>query len=72
VAVNGHSRRLEAISRKLTPDPGTPMTLEQTLQAISELEANPTRTFLLGMPIEVCMSRAELEIARLQALLGER
>ena len=69
--MNGHSRRLEAISRKLTPDPDQPMTLEQTLQAIAELEANPTRSHLLGMPIEVCMSRAEAEIARLEAELGE-
>jgi len=72
VSSNGHSRRLEAISRKLTPDPDQPISLEMTLQAIAELEANPTRTHLLGQPIESLMSRVEVEIQRLQAELGEQ
>jgi len=71
VSSNGHSRRLEAISRKLTPDPDQPMTLEHVSQAITELERDPATTTLLGMPIEVCMSRVEVEIQRLEALLGE-
>jgi len=71
VAINGHHRRLDQIARKLTPDPDQPMTLEQTLQAITELEANPTRSHLLGMPIERLMSRAEPAIARLEAELNE-
>jgi len=71
VAINGYGRRLDAISRKLTPHPDEPMTLEMTLQTIEELEANPQRTFLLGMPIEVCMSLVVAETARLEALLGE-
>jgi len=72
VAINGqHSRRLEAISRKLTPDPDQPISLEMTLQAIAELEANPTRTLLLGVPRDRLMSRVEVEIARLEAELNE-
>jgi len=58
---NGHSRRLEAISRKLTPHPDQPITLEMTLSAIAELEADPQRTTLLGMPRERLMSRVEVE-----------
>jgi len=69
---NGHSRRLEAISRKLTPDPEQPISLEMTLQAIAELEANPTRTLLLGVPRDRLMSQVEVEIQRLEAELGER
>jgi len=67
---NGHSRRLEAISRKLTPHPDQPISLEMTLQAIAELEANPARTLLLGVPRDRLMSRVELEIQRLEAELG--
>jgi len=72
VSNNGHSRRLEAISRKLTPHPDQPITLEMTLSAIAELEANPQRTTLLGMPRERLMSRVEVEIVRLERELGER
>ena len=67
---NGHARRLDVVARKLTPDPDQPMTLEHVSQAITELERDPATTTLLGMPIEVCMSRVEVEIQRLEALLG--
>ena len=69
---NGHGRRLDAISRRLTPDPEKPITLEMTLQAISELEADPQRTTLLGLPIERLMSRVEVEIEQLEAELENR
>ena len=72
VTNNGHARRLDLISRKLTPDPEQPITIEQTLQAIAQLEADPQRSHLLGMPIEVCMSLVDSEILRLEAELGER
>jgi len=72
MVTNGHSRRLEAISRKLTPDPKQPISLKMTLQAIAELEANPARTHILGLPRDRLMSRVEIEIQRLQAELGEQ
>ncbi|MCH8984668.1 MAG: hypothetical protein IH943_11320 [Acidobacteria bacterium] len=65
-----HSRRLDVISRRLTPDPDQPMTLEHVSQAITELERDPATTTLLGMPIEVCMSLVEAEIQRLEAELN--
>ena len=67
---NRHARRLDAVARRLTPDPDQLMTLEHVSQAITELERDPATTTLLGMPIEVCMSRVEVEIQRLEALLG--
>jgi len=67
---NGHSRRLDVISRRLTPDPDQPITLEHVSQAISELERDPATTTLLGMPREHLMSRVEAEIEQLEAELG--
>jgi len=40
-------------------------------QAIAELEANPARTHILGLPRDRLMSQVEIEIQRLQAELGE-
>ena len=48
------------------------MTIEHVTQAISELEADPERTHILGMPIEHWMSLVEAETIRLEKLLGER
>ena len=67
---NGHARRLDVVARKLTPDPDQPMTLEMTNQAIAELEANPARTHVAGMPIERLMILVAAEIARLEGELG--
>jgi len=64
---NGHSRRLDAVTRRLH-DPEKQITIWDTYQAIEELEANPETTTLLGMPIERLMSQVELEIQRLEAL----
>jgi len=69
VAVNGHAQRLDAISRRLTPDPDQPMTLEMTLQAIAEYEANPETPTILGMSIERLNALVEVEIGRLEAEL---
>jgi len=65
VGLNGHSRRLEAISRRLTPDPDQLMTLEHVSQAISELEADPDATHLVGMPLARFMALVTDEIDRL-------
>ena len=70
--MNGHARRLDAVAARLTPDPDQPMTIERVTQAISELEADPERTHILGMPIERWMSLVEAETIRLEKLLGER
>jgi len=48
------------------------MTLDMTLQAIAELEADPERTHILGMPRDRCMTLVEAEIVRLERELGER
>jgi len=66
-----HSRRLDVVARRLH-DPEKEITIWDTYQAIEELEADPQRTTLLGMPRERLMSRVELEIARLERELGER
>ena len=65
--MNGHARRLDVISRRLTPDPEQPMTLEMTLRAIRELEADPTRRVILGMSVERLNALVVAEIARLEA-----
>ena len=70
MAVNGHARRLDAVAARLTPDPDQPMTIERVTQAISELEADPERTHILGMPIERLNALVVAEIERLEALPG--
>jgi len=62
VAINGHGRRLDAISARLTPDPAKELTLEHVTRAITELERDPKTATLLGMPRERLMSRVEVEI----------
>jgi len=64
-----HSRRLDAVARTLT-DPEERLSLATVNKAIEELEANPARTHVAGMPIESLMSRVEAEIKRLQTELG--
>ena len=61
---NGHSRRLEAVARRLH-DPEKEMTLEHVSQAISELEADPDATHLVGMPLARFMALVTDEIERL-------
>jgi len=63
--MNGHGRRLDAISARLTPDPDQPMTLEHVSQAISELEADPDRSHLVAMPRARFMALVTDEIERL-------
>ena len=65
-----HSRRLDAVARRLT-DPEKQITIWDTYQAIEELEADPGRTHILGMPIERLMSLVAAETDRLERLLGE-
>ena len=67
---NRHARRLDAVARRLTPDPDQLMTLEHVSQAISELEADGDRTHLVGMPQTEFMVLVEAEIGRLEAELG--
>jgi len=67
--VNGHSRRVEAVSRRLT-DPEERLSIATVNKAIEELEANPARTHVVGMPIERLMILVAAETARLEALLG--
>ena len=65
MAVNGHVRRLDAVARRLTPDPDQLMTIEHVSQAISELEGNPDRTHLVGMPRARFMALVTAETERL-------
>jgi len=66
-----HSRRLDVVARKLH-DPEERLTLATVNKAIEELEADPDRTHVVGMPIESLMSQVEVEIQRLERELGER
>jgi len=68
---SGHARRLDVVARRLH-DPEKELTLEMTIQAIREYEANPEATTILGMPIERLNALVEVEIGRLEAELGER
>jgi len=65
MAVNGHARRLDAVARRLTPDPDQLMTIEHVSQAISELEADAARTHLVGMPRDRFMALVTDETERL-------
>ena len=67
MAVNGHVRRLDAVARRLTPDPDQLMTIEHVSQAISELEADAARSHLVGMPRARFMALVTAEIQRLEA-----
>ena len=69
--MNGHSRRVDAISRRLT-DPEKEITIWDTYRAIEELEADPNRSHILGMPRDRLNALVEVEIVRLEKLLGER
>jgi len=64
---NGHARRLDVISRRLI-DPEGRLTLAN--KAIEELEADPDRTHVVGMPIESLTILVGAEIARLEVELG--
>ena len=66
-----HSRRVEAVARRLH-DPGKELTIADVSQAISELEAKPNRTHVLGMPRERLDALVVAETIRLEKLLGER
>lgn len=66
-----HSRRLNAVARRLT-DPEKQITIWDTYKAIEELEADPERRVVLGMPIERWNTLVVAEVARLEALLGEQ
>ena len=66
-----HSRRLDVVARRLT-DPEERLSIATVSKAIEELEANPARTHVAGMPIESLMSLVAAETQRLEALLGER
>jgi len=63
-----HSRRVEAVARRLT-EPEKELTIADVSQAISELEAKPNRSHVLGMPIERLDALVEAEIVRLEAFL---
>ena len=65
---NGHSRRLDVVARKLT-DPEERLTLATVNKAIEELEADPDRTHVVGMPIESLTILVGAEIARLEVEL---
>ena len=70
VSNNGqHSRRLDVVARRLT-DPEERLTLATVNKAIEELEANPARTHVVGMPIESLTILVGAEIARLEVELG--
>ena len=64
-----HSRRLDVVARRLT-DPEERLSIATVNKAIEELEANPARTHVAGMPIERLMILVAAEIAALEALLG--
>ena len=65
-----HSRRLGVVARRLH-DPEKELTIADVSQAISELEAKPNRTHLLGMPRERLDALVVAETIRLEKLLGE-
>ena len=65
-----HSRRLDVVARRLH-DPEKELTIADVSQAISELEAKPNRTHLLGMPRERLDALVVAETIRLEKLLGE-
>ena len=65
MAINGHGRRLDAISARLTPDPEKELTLEHVSAAIAQLEANPETTTLLGVPLARFMALVTAETERL-------
>jgi len=72
VTSNGQrSRRLDVVARRLH-DPEKELTPADVSQAIAQLEADPQRSHLLGVPRERLMTQVEREIARLEAELAER
>ena len=63
-----HNRRLDVVARRLT-DPEERLSIATVSKAISELEAEPDLTHLVGMPRDRFMAVVTAETER---LLGEQ